>query len=140
MPNLTRFIAPENDDWLFGLASPDSLPPPLCCCTNGGVGKPGVGIASSGTLVGGGGFRLSRFVERDDAEELDGESSVDGVGGVSSPVPIEDPRFLPSNLGLGAALTRGLGIGVFLRLYIPSVPMLARVEKGGLKTCRRKLS
>ena len=68
---LTRFIAPEMLECLRKL---DSLRR-----SAGGSGRPGVGIASSGTLVGAG-FRRSRAVdcrEREDAEELDGESSED---------------------------------------------------------------
>jgi hypothetical protein len=88
----------------------------------GGGGRPGVGMASKGTLVGAS-FRLSNVAvrrEREDADELVGESSDDGersggvLGDASSP-----PRSLEkraASRGLGAADTLGLGTGVDRKL------------------------
>ena len=82
----------------------------------GGAGRPGVGIASSGTLVGGA-FRRSEAPprnERDETEELDGES---GVESDSSGVARESGRLLPLVTSFEKrGPRRGLGAGVERRL------------------------
>jgi hypothetical protein len=87
--------------------------------SGGGVGRPGVGIASNGTLVGGNFLRSEDgdCRECEEPEELDGESS-DGVesnrglgdgGWLLSATSFE---FRALSLGLGAADILGLGAGL----------------------------
>ena len=103
-----------------------------------------MGIASSGTLVGGRRRSLDGDrKERDESEELDGESKDGverwfGVGDGGWLVSTSSLELLASSLGLGAADTLGLGAGVDRTLYMPSVPIDAGVENGGLRNWRRK--
>ena len=82
----------------------------------GGGGKPGVGIASKGTLVGGR-RRSATDVLDEDCEEL---SRLVGDGASF--------EFRPARLGLGAAEMRGLARGDGCMLKIPSRPIFAGVE------------
>ena len=86
------------------------------CLSVGRLGSPSVGIASNGTLVGGGFRRSSVGIckEREDAEELEGESSVDGdKGGTVSVADDEDSLTVSFEkralkMGLGDALGTGV--------------------------------
>ena len=108
---LTRSTAPDRLDCLFTLGS--------VCLSGGGVGKPGLGIASKGTLVGGS-FRRSEAgdcSERMDVDELDGESSDDVEGSRRSGDEVWLPlvaslELTPLNRGLGVADILGLGAGL----------------------------
>ena len=81
----------------------------------GGAGRPGVGMASKGTLVGGDFLRSEALPrkERDETEEPDGES---GIESATSGVPGESGRLVLVTSREKRGPRRGLGAGVDRKL------------------------
>jgi hypothetical protein len=106
--------------------------------SEGGGGRPGVGVASRGMLV------LGVLMLGGGSVELDTDVDIDGlvtefrdvsrlVVGDGNEVSFE---LLLVRRGLGAAETAGLPC----KLKMPSRPIFAGVEYGGLNHCRRNVS